>query len=102
MATAAGSAANHIRTTSRGESMERILLTVEEAAEVIGIGRTKAFELIAIGAIKSVRIGASRRIPSAAVAEYVERLRAEANEREAGPPGSTGQRKKGARVSSTT
>lgn len=81
--------------------MERMLLTVEEAAKVIGIGRTKAFELIAIGAIESVRIGASRRIPSAAVAEYVEHLRAEANERELESLGSQRHRTAGARVSTT-
>lgn len=54
--------------------MKKLLLTVEEAAKAIGIGRTKMFELISTGAIKSVRIGASRRVPSAAIAEYVERL----------------------------
>lgn len=81
--------------------MERMLLTVEEAAEVIGIGRTKAFELIAIGAIESVRIGASRRVPRAAVGEYVERLRVEANERKTEAAGSIGQRTTGARASSS-
>ena len=58
--------------------LEKLLLTVEETAEVIGIGRTKTFELIAAGIIESVRIGGARRVPTAAVADYVDRLRASA------------------------
>jgi excisionase family DNA binding protein len=57
--------------------MEKVLLTVEEAATVMAIGRTKMFELIATGAVESVRIGSSRRVPSAAVEAYVQRLRTE-------------------------
>jgi excisionase family DNA binding protein len=33
------------------------------------------YELLRAGVIESVRIGASRRIPVAAIEEYVERLR---------------------------
>lgn len=65
----------------REEKMEKLLLTVEEAAHVMGIGRTKMFELIAAGAVESVRIGASRRVPSAAIAEYVDHLRRRAGVR---------------------
>lgn len=61
--------------------MEKLLLTVEETANVIGIGRTKVFELIASGVLESVRIGGARRVPTAAVADYVERLRASASGR---------------------
>lgn len=55
--------------------MEKLLLTAEETAKVMGIGRTKVFELIAAGAMESVRIGGSRRIPASAIQEYVARLR---------------------------
>lgn len=55
--------------------MEKLLLTPEEAAEVVGISRTKLYELLAGGLIESVHIGRCRRVPVAAVAEYVERLR---------------------------
>lgn len=65
----------------REENLEKLLLTVEEAAHVMGIGRTKMFELIAAGAVESVRIGASRRVPSAAIAEYVDHLRSRAGVR---------------------
>lgn len=51
-----------------------MLLTVEETAEMLGIGRTRAFELVRSGAIESVRIGVSRRIRREALAAYVEGL----------------------------
>lgn len=54
--------------------MQKLLLTVEETAEVLAIGRTKVFDLIALGLLKSVRIGGSRRVPVAAIEEYVSRL----------------------------
>lgn len=41
--------------------MEKLLLTAEETAEVLGIGRSKVYELLRAGTIQSVRTGASRR-----------------------------------------
>ena len=58
--------------------MEKLLLTAEEAAEVLGIGSSKVYELLRAGVLQSVRIGACRRIPAAAIVDYVERLRREA------------------------
>ena len=55
--------------------MEKLLLTPEEAAAALGICRSKLYELLRAGVI---HIGASRRIPVTAMAEYVERLRQEA------------------------
>ena len=57
--------------------MPRLLMTVSEAAEALAISRSKLYELIASGAIASVRIDGSRRIPLAALEEYVSRLLAE-------------------------
>ncbi|GGR78484.1 hypothetical protein GCM10010169_23330 [Micromonospora fulviviridis] len=54
-----------------------LLLTVEEAARELGIGRSRMFELIGSGAVDSVKVGRSRRIPTAALGEYVDRLRVE-------------------------
>lgn len=54
--------------------MEKLLLTVEEAAQVLSIGRTRAYALIASGALKSVPIGRSRRVPADALREYVRHL----------------------------
>lgn len=52
----------------------KLLLRVEEAAEMLGIGRCRVFTLINSGELASVKIGASRRIPEQAVREYVARL----------------------------
>jgi excisionase family DNA binding protein len=58
--------------------MERLLLTPEETAEMLGIGRTKVYELMRLSLIESVKIHGCRRIPTEAVHDYVERLRREA------------------------
>ena len=60
------------------ELMDKLLLTPEEVAEALGIGRTKVYELIRLGLIESVKINGCRRIPTVAVHEYVLRLRREA------------------------
>lgn len=52
------------------------LLTVEEAARRLRIGRTLCFRLIRTGELESVPIGRLRRVPAAAISEYVTRLRA--------------------------
>lgn len=52
-----------------------LLLTVEEAARRLGIGRTMCFALIASGELESVKVGSLRRIPADALAVYVARLR---------------------------
>ena len=57
--------------------MNKLLLTPEEVAEVLGIGRTKVYELMRLGLIESVKIDGCRRIPTVAVHDYVERLRRE-------------------------
>lgn len=58
--------------------MDKLLLTPKEAAEVLGIGRSKLYELLRAGAIQSVKIDGCRRVPQTALHEYVERLRREA------------------------
>lgn len=58
--------------------LERVLLTPAEAARSLGIGRTKVYELMASGALASVQIGRSRRVPREALAELVDALRGEA------------------------
>ena len=55
--------------------MERLLLTAEETAETLSIGRTKVYELMRLGLIESVKIHGCRRIPTEAVRNYVDRLR---------------------------
>lgn len=55
--------------------MQSLLYKPEAAASALGIGRTKIFELIAEGAIETVQIGRSRRVPAQALEDYVARLR---------------------------
>ncbi|MEV0723934.1 excisionase family DNA-binding protein [Micromonospora purpureochromogenes] len=50
------------------------MLTVEEAAQQLRIGRTQMFALMSSGAVNSVKIGRSRRIPRAALDAYVSQL----------------------------
>ena len=59
--------------------MNKLLLTADEAAEIVGVGKTKMYELIRVGAVDSVRIGRCRRIPHNALAAFVERLRVESS-----------------------
>ena len=56
-------------------SVEKLLLTPEEAAEALGIGRSKVYELMATRRLASVKIGSSRRIPVDALEEFVAALR---------------------------
>jgi excisionase family DNA binding protein len=54
--------------------MTRLLLTVREAAEALAISRSKLYELIAAGLVRSVRIDGSRRVPVEALETYVATL----------------------------
>ena len=49
----------------------RVLFTVEEAAHALGIGRTRMFELIHIGAVETVLIGRLRRVPVDALHAFI-------------------------------
>ncbi|MFB7934736.1 helix-turn-helix domain-containing protein [Streptomyces sp. NPDC056039] len=48
-------------------------LTVEEAARRLGIGRTKMYEYVSSGEIRSAKIGSLRRIPAEALGEFLAR-----------------------------
>ena len=55
----------------------KLLYSVEEAACLLGIGRTFMFFLVTSGDIESIKIGKRRKIPHDALIRYVEQLRAE-------------------------
>jgi excisionase family DNA binding protein len=57
-----------------GNDMEKLLLSPTEAAAQLSIGRSKVYELIRLGQLRSVKIGASRRIPQAAHADFMAAL----------------------------
>jgi excisionase family DNA binding protein len=50
------------------------LLTVVEVAKLLGISRSKVYELLYAGEIKSVKIGGSRRIRYTDLGDYVRYL----------------------------
>jgi excisionase family DNA binding protein len=55
-------------------SREQLLFRPDEAAERLGIGRTKVYQLMAAGQLRSVKIGAARRVSATALAEFVAAL----------------------------
>jgi excisionase family DNA binding protein len=55
-------------------TLARQLYRPEEVAHALCLSRTKVFELIAAGELRSVKIGHLRRIPAAAVSDYIARL----------------------------
>ncbi len=59
-------------TTINGEP--RLLLTIEEGADRLGIGRSLMYQLVLSGAVESVKLGRLRRIPEECLREHVDRL----------------------------
>lgn len=57
--------------------MDKLLLTPAEAADALGIGRSKLYQLLRAGTVVSLRIGSCRRIPAASLPELVARLQAD-------------------------
>jgi excisionase family DNA binding protein len=55
----------------------KLLLTVDEAAQRLGIGRSHAYVYIQRGIIPSVKLGRSRRVPAKELELFVERLNSE-------------------------
>ena len=52
--------------------MDKILLRPSEAAELLGVSRSKVYELLARGVLPRVRVGLSLRIPVQALRRWVE------------------------------
>lgn len=62
---------------NRVETAEPLLLDVQEAARMVGIGRSKLYELIRKGHIPVVHIGRSVRVPVSALREFVSQMLAD-------------------------
>jgi excisionase family DNA binding protein len=67
-----------MRTQASENRLPVLLVRPEDAARVPGVGRTKVYELMRSGALRSVRVGGLRRIPVVALNEFVTRLEEEA------------------------
>jgi excisionase family DNA binding protein len=69
---ATGTAATENTDDSQSDGL---LLTVEEAARRLRLGRTLVYRLISSGELESVTVGRLRRVPAECLAEYVATLR---------------------------
>ena len=49
----------------------KILLTVPEAAQRLGLGRSFVYQLVMKGEIRSIKLGRARRIPVDALEQFV-------------------------------
>lgn len=56
---------------------EKFLLRIDEAAGLLGVGRSFLYELVRSGEISSVKLGRARRIPASALEEFIRKLQAE-------------------------
>ena len=60
---------------------QKLMLRPAEAADAIGVSRSKAYELIAAGSIPSVKVGGCERVPVDALRAWIDRqLEAQAAE----------------------
>jgi excisionase family DNA binding protein len=57
------------------DNADELLLTVEEAARRLWLGRTLVYRLISSGELESVTVGRLRRVPAECLTEYVAALR---------------------------
>ncbi|UDM01252.1 helix-turn-helix domain-containing protein [Streptomyces longhuiensis] len=60
--------------TAIAAPVDRLLYKPEEAAEVLAIGRSTVYELMAEGALKYIKLGRARRIRRVDVEAFVESL----------------------------
>ncbi|MES3639887.1 helix-turn-helix domain-containing protein [Mycobacterium intracellulare] len=54
--------------------MAERLYRPDEAAKLLGCGRTRVYAFIKSGELRSVKLGGSRRIPRSAIEEFIESL----------------------------
>jgi excisionase family DNA binding protein len=53
---------------------DQLLVTPEEAARRLSLGRTTIYELMSSGALQSVNIGRCRRVPVSSLSSFVSKL----------------------------
>ncbi|MEW1959956.1 helix-turn-helix domain-containing protein [Kineococcus sp. NPDC059986] len=54
---------------------EALLLSIEQSARQLGLGRTQLYELVAAGDIEVVKVGRRTLVPQASLRSFVEMLR---------------------------
>lgn len=68
----------HDPLADRLDERHGVLLSPDQFAKLIGVGRTKAASLIASGAVESCKLGRLRKVSMRAVSNFIEELRREA------------------------
>ena len=66
---------NSVYRDQADEPAVRLLLTVEQAASRLNVGRSTAYALVLSGQLESVTVGRLRRVPADAVTAFVDSLR---------------------------
>jgi excisionase family DNA binding protein len=66
--------------SAASEMESKLLLSVEEAAAMMSLGRTLVYALVRRGEIASFKVGKSRRIPIGALHTFILRYAANAEE----------------------
>ncbi len=70
---------NHERPNAESQGsvppLAKRLLTIRETSEVLGVSRSMVYQLVASDDLEAVHIGRSVRVPTAAVDDFIERLR---------------------------
>lgn len=61
-------------TGSNNSALTPMLYSVGDAARVLSLGRSKVYELIGRGELRTVKVGRRRLVPADALGEYVSRL----------------------------
>lgn len=54
--------------------MNQMMYTVPEVAALLRVGRSKVYELLEAGSLRSVKIGGSRRVSAGALESFVQSL----------------------------
>jgi excisionase family DNA binding protein len=62
---------NHLRAE---RDMERLLVSPEEAAELLDVARSTVYDLMRLRVLASVKVGRYRRIPMSKLREYLDHL----------------------------
>ena len=62
---------------------QKLLLTISEAAFLLGMGRSFVYELVLKGEIPSIKLGRARRIPASALERFVAARLGESDDSEA-------------------
>jgi excisionase family DNA binding protein len=65
----------HIRQVGVGGSAQerKLLVTVEEAAAMLSLGRTLTWALVRKNELRSIQVGRTRRVVVSSLHEYIER-----------------------------